>query len=188
MTSSSERAAPRQDAAPTPEPPSRAQRWRNLAVQALILVTVYVGINAWQGRHTLSTDGPAPALAGVTLDGRQLSLAQLRGKSVLLHFWATWCGVCNLEHGSLNALHASLPKDSVLVSVVADGADREHLERFVKQHEIRYPVLVSDEGAIRRYAVSAFPTNYYVDEAGQIQSVTVGMSTRWAMWLRLWWT
>ncbi|HEY6558495.1 MAG TPA: redoxin domain-containing protein [Polyangiaceae bacterium] len=186
MTSPSDQAAPRQEAASKPERTSRAQRWRGRAVQALILIAVYLGVSAWQRRSTLSTDGPAPSLRGVTLDGRELSLAQLRGKSVLLHFWATWCGVCNLEHGSLNALHARLPENTVLVSVVADGTDRAALAEFVKEHDIRYPVLVADEGAIQRYAVSAFPTNYYLDEAGQIQDVTVGMSTRWAMWLRLW--
>jgi thiol-disulfide isomerase/thioredoxin len=107
---------------------------------------------------------------------------------VLVHFWATWCGVCGLELGSLNALHARLPANTTLVTVVADGADREHIERFVKEHDIRYPVLIADEEAMQRFAVKAFPTNYYVDETGVVESVTVGMSTRWAMWLRLWMT
>jgi thiol-disulfide isomerase/thioredoxin len=184
MASSSDQAAPRQEA------PARtaAQRWRGRAVQALILVGAYVAISAWQERSTLSTSGDAPTLQGVTLDGRELSLAQLRGKAVLVHFWATWCGVCRLELGSLNALHERLPANTVLLSVVADGADRAQLQAFAKEHEIRYPVLVADEDALQRYGVRAFPTNYYVDESGVIQDVTVGMSTRWAMWLRLWLT
>jgi peroxiredoxin len=187
MASSSEQAAPRQKER-APETRTAAQRWRSRIVQALLLIAVYVGISAWQERSTVSTDGPAPALHGVTLDGRQLSLAQLRGQSVLVHFWATWCGVCRLELDSLNALHQRLPAGTVLLSVVADGADRAHLQAFAKQHDIRYPVLVADEAALQRYGVRAFPTNYYVDEGGVIQDVTVGMSTRWAMWLRLWLT
>ena len=154
----------------------------------LLVVAVYLAVSAWQKRHALDAASPAPALRGVTLDGREVGLDQLRGKAVLVHFWATWCGVCRLELGSLNALNEHLPANTVLLSVVADGENPERIQRFARENDIRYPVLIADEGAAQRFAVSAFPTNYYVDEAGVIQDVTVGMSNRLAMWLRLWWT
>jgi hypothetical protein len=91
-----------------------------------------------------------------------------------------------MEFGSLNALAASLPDDALLVSVVVDADDPKALRRFVREHGIGYKVLLADRDTLQRFGVSAFPTNYYLDEQGRIRDVTVGMSTRWAMQLRLW--
>jgi peroxiredoxin len=165
---------------------ANAKRWRGRAFQVLLLVGIYLAVSAWQERDTLPTERRAPPLRGLTLDGRELSLEQLRGNAVLLHFWATWCGVCRMELSGLNSLHARLPQNALLISVVADDQDRASLQDFVREHGIRYPVLVADAAALERFGVRAFPTNYYLDEAGMIRDVTVGMSTRWAMWLRLW--
>jgi thiol-disulfide isomerase/thioredoxin len=120
------------------------------------------------------------------LDGREHALGDLRGKAVLLHFWATWCGVCRMEFSGLNSLYRNLPRDTVLWSVVADGTDRAQIERFVREHDIRYPVLLADEATVQRFQVTSFPTNYYLDENGNLEQATVGMSTRAAMWVRLW--
>jgi hypothetical protein len=74
----------------------------------------------------------------------------------------------------------------VLWSVVADGTDRAQIERFVREHDIRYPVLLADEATIECFRVSSFPINYYFDANGNLEQATVGMSTRASMWLRLW--
>jgi peroxiredoxin len=143
-------------------------------------------VSAWQRRHLLASNERAPELRLLGLDGREHGLGDVRGKGVLLHFWATWCGVCGMEFSGLNSLHQNLPPGTVLWSVVADGTDRAQIERFVREHDIRYPVLLADEATIERFRVSSFPTNYYLDANGNLEQATVGMSTRAAMWLRLW--
>ena len=91
-----------------------------------------------------------------------------------------------MEFSSLTSLERNLPRDTVLWSVVADATDRAQIERFVLEHDIRYPVLLADEATIARFRVTSFPTNYYLDQNGVVQQTTIGMSSRASMWLRLW--
>ena len=166
----------------------RKPRWRKAwswAWQIGLVVLVYALFSAWQERRSVTEGEPAPAFELSTLDGQRISSAELRGKRVLLHFWATWCGVCRAEISSLKALEQSLPDDTRLFSVVANSDELETVRAFVREHDIRYPVLLADAATLRRFGVRAFPTNYYLDEQGRVSDVTVGLSTRWAMRLRL---
>lgn len=167
-----------------PRVPWRSRALR-IALEVGLVVAVYFGISAWQGRKLLGTSSPAPAFSLRSLDGKQVALAELRGKRVLLHFWATWCGVCRQEHGALNAVQAGLGPDEVLLSVVADSEDPEAVRRYAAEAGIRYPVLLADARVVRDYRVSAFPTNYFVAKDGTIAGQTVGMSTRFGMNARL---
>lgn len=168
-------------------PPRQRRRWLSWLLQALVVALIYFAASSWRSASLLPTDGEqtAPELRLQGLDGQQYSLSELRGKRVQLHFWATWCGVCRQEFGALNAVHAGLDSDEVLLSVVADSEDTAALQSFIREHGINYPVLLGNADAIRAYRVEAFPTNYYLDAAGKIRGTDVGLSTRWGMSQRL---
>jgi len=119
------------------------------------------------------------------LSGETVDLSALRGKRVLLHFWATWCGVCRREFSALESLQGGLDEDEVLLTVVADGEDTERLRAFVAEHGITYPVLLGNDDLVHAFGVGAFPTNFFIDASGHVAGSTVGMSTRWAMGARL---
>lgn len=163
--------------------------WRRralrIALEIGLVAAVYFGVSAWQGRKLLGSASPAPAFSLRSLDGEQVALEDLRGKRVLLHFWATWCGVCRQEHGALNAVQAGLGPDEVLLSVVADSEDPASVRRYAAEAGIRYPVLLADAKVVRDYRVGAFPTNYFISRDGRITGHTVGMSTRFGMNARL---
>jgi peroxiredoxin len=170
----------------TSEKPSHRRFWRrSLLVEVLVVIGIYALISAWRGQDALPTGEAAPVFELSALDGGKVSLAQFKGRPVLLHFWATWCSACRLELSSLNSLSQNLPADAVLLSVVADADDPEQVRRFVRERGIRYPVALADASLLRQFGVSAFPTNYYIDREGRISDVTVGVSLRWMMWLRL---
>lgn len=173
----------------SPDEPKPRVPWRKravrIALEIALVAAVYFGVSAWQGRKLLGSSEPAPAFTLRSLDGKPVSLAELRGKRVLLHFWATWCGVCRQEHGALNAVQAGLGPDEVLLSIVADSEDPEAIRRYAKDAGIGYPVLLADAAVVRSYRVGAFPTNYFVSKEGQITGHTVGMSTRLGMNARL---
>jgi peroxiredoxin len=153
-------------------------------VRIAIFVGLFVAVSQWQQSGLLSRGEPAPDFTATTLDGRRVQLSDYRGKRVLLHFWATWCGVCRQEFGMLNRLHHSLAEDSVLLTVVADG-DNPQLAEFVLAQGLDYPILRTERGVLTKYKVGAFPTNYFVDAAGMIRSRTVGLATSWSMRSRL---
>lgn len=176
---------PPADAPSVGEKPSRARRIRRYLLEAGFVVGVFLTVSHLQTRDLVPDDLPAPELALRDLEGKTVRLADLRGKRVLLHFWTTWCGVCQHEVGALNATQAALSPDEVLLTVAADGDNRAAVDRFVKERGAKYPILLGDEELARRFRVSMFPTSYYLDAEGRIKDATVGMSTRFAMRMRL---
>jgi thiol-disulfide isomerase/thioredoxin len=153
-------------------------------LRIVVFVGLFVAISQWQQADLVPHGEIAPDFKLRTLDGRQVQLADYRGKPVILHFWATWCGVCRQEFSMLNRLNDALEGNAVLLSVVADQGDPA-LADFVRDQGIRYPVLLGTRDVLKRYRIGAFPTNYFLDEAGNVTSRSVGLSTTWAMRTRL---
>ncbi|HVU03583.1 MAG TPA: TlpA disulfide reductase family protein [Polyangiaceae bacterium] len=164
----------------------RLRRFRRGVLEVLLFVALFLGVTTFQERNLLARHSPAPAFTLTALGGNRVSLESLRGKRVLLHFWATWCGVCRQEFGALDAVERKLGPDEALVTVVADSDDPARLKAFAEEKGIHYPVLLADDETIRNYRVGMFPTNYYLDGQGRIAGHTVGMSSRWSMLARLW--
>lgn len=162
----------------------RSKRLR-IVLEIGLLGVLYWGMSTWQTANLLQSGMAAPAFALSTLEGEEFSLQNLRGKRVLLHFWATWCGVCRQEHDALNAIYDGLGPDEVLLAVVLDVDNLEPVRIAMREGKVRYPVLLGTDRIQKDYRVSAFPTNYYVDPAGKIAAATVGMTTRWGMNARL---
>lgn len=179
-------AEPEHDAASVArQPASRLVRLRRLGLELAVVALVFFGLGVWQTRRLLPRGEALPEFHLVDLEGKRATLADYRGKTLLVHLWATWCGVCRQEFGALNALHRDLGDDEALVSIVADSHDRARLERFVREHQIEYPVLLGTRDLFENYKVEAFPTNYYVDGAGLLRDKTVGLSTRLSMGARM---
>ncbi len=160
-------------------------RWARFARDALLVVAAWALIGAYQTRRHVSDHAPAPDFTLVDLDGKAVSLHDFRHRKVVLHFFATWCGVCKAELPSLRGLFGNLGDDETLLAIVQDADDLEAVRRFVREHEIEYPVLLGNRAVLSAYGVNAFPTNYYVNGDGTVSASTTGLSTRVGMGLHL---
>lgn len=120
---------------------------------------------------------PAPAFTLPDLAGGQVSLAELRGRPVVIDFWATWCAPCERQVPVLNAFHDEYgDRIPVLgIAVDADGASR--VAPFVAQHGLRYRVLLGDADLAQDYGAYGFPTLFVVRPDGTIHSAHVGVVT-----------
>ncbi len=121
---------------------------------------------------------PAPPLRLPARGGGQLDLTKLRGKLVLVNFWATWCPPCRDEMPSLERLAASLEPGSFEVVAVSVDDGWAPVEKFLAP---RTPLkVVLDEGARTSlvYGTSKFPESYLVDEQGRLRLKFVG-PRRW---------
>ncbi len=146
-----------------------------------MVLMLILGIRAWQQSGMVS--GPAPALAGVLLDGKPVALTAFAGRPVLVHFWATWCPVCRLEQESVDAL----ARDAAVITVAMQSGSRAEVVQHLHNEALSFPVLNDPDGAIAaQWGVRAVPASFIVDGAGRIRYVEVGYTTGIGLRLRLW--
>lgn len=136
---------------------------------------------AWRARHlgeTLTVGRSAvgrvaPDLALEAIDGRSLRLSDLRGKVVVLNFWATWCPPCLGELGDLTRLSRELEAEGGVVIGIS-SEDEATLRRFVAAREIPYPIVSGDGWPAPFDAIDAIPVTYVIGPGGTIAEEFVG--------------
>jgi thiol-disulfide isomerase/thioredoxin len=113
---------------------------------------------------------PAPALALPALDGGTVRLEQLRGRVVLVNFWAVWCPPCRKEMPSMARLVKKMGDRPFTILGVNVGESPEDIRAFLKQVPVNFPILLDAEGEhLKPWQVFAFPTSYVVDKRGQLR-------------------
>jgi peroxiredoxin len=151
-------------------------------LQLVAVFAVYFALQAFNTRGTVS--GVAPALDGVLLNGQPISLAALKGQPVLVHFWATWCSICKIEHGTIE----SVAKDVPVIAVATQSGTTDDVMDYIREHNLRFPVLVDEQGRLaKQFGVRAFPTTFIIDAQGVIRNVEVGYTSELGLRSRLTW-
>ena len=114
------------------------------------------------------------------LDGKSVTLSDLKGKVVVLDFWATWCGPCKASFPALQRIYEKYKENPNVVILALDtwermaGAEREEeVKKFIADNKYTFPVLY-DDGFVERYGVEGIPTKFVIDKKGMIQFKSVG--------------
>lgn len=115
----------------------------------------------------------APSWQLETLDGEKVTLADYKGKTVVLNFWATWCKPCLMEIPEFVKFSESHP-DIPVLGVAVDGT-LPKLKRFQKKHGISYPILKADSKIQKEYQVSSLPMTVIIGPDGEVKDVHVGI-------------
>ena len=119
----------------------------------------------------------APAFQLNDLNGKPISLAEAKGKIVLLDFWATWCGPCRAEIPDLVDLQKRYADKFEIIALVTDEDDPDEVRRFVLQSGINYRVAMSSDEVRRDYGgIAALPTSFVIDPQGRIVQKHVGLN------------
>jgi thiol-disulfide isomerase/thioredoxin len=154
-------------------------RWGQRIVWLALLIWIGLWlapqVSAWTGIG--GSAEPAPPIAVSTWSGSSVGEEEMRGRVVLLSFWATWCLPCRVEMPALQKLHERHAEDGLLVlGMVTDGHDADAVNRFLEEHDITFPIarapadLRTALGGIDR-----LPTTILIDRRGMIRHRVVGL-------------
>lgn len=120
-------------------------------------------------------DQPAKEFTLTTLDGDPVHLADLRGKTVFLNFWATWCPPCVEELPSMVALRAALAGYDFEILAVSEDESPEDVRRFFGGVMPDFPVVMDqDQRVTREWGTFKFPETYVVDPEGRVRAKFAG--------------
>lgn len=171
-----------------PEVPPRRRRtprewlrhqlhWSNLIIVAALLYagpTLLPHLGALIGVR--SGPGTAPTYAYPSLTGELLSSDSLRGKVVLVNFWATWCAPCRAEMPVLEAMYQRhKDKGFVIVGLAVDQAPTASVEAFVRERGVTYPIAhVGREAELLFGGVRGYPTSFLIGRDGTVQYRVLG--------------
>jgi peroxiredoxin len=150
---------------------------RTVGTVAVVLGLAFAYVHMAENKgYALRKGVAAPAFRLPSLAGGEVDLASLRGKVVVLNFWATWCPPCVQEMPSLERLHRALGPEGLAVLTVSADEDEAELTRFVSEHALTLPVLRDPGGRVAAslYHTTGYPETFTLDRNGAILDHVVG--------------
>jgi cytochrome c biogenesis protein CcmG/thiol:disulfide interchange protein DsbE len=159
-------------------------RKRFIFIGILALGLVWMLLSADKSGSTTAGLIPAPQAGFLapdftleTLDGDTITLSDLRGRAVLLNFWATWCPPCRAEMPAFQQAYADY-EDQGFVIVAVNAIQQDSLpaiEEFRGEYSLTFPIVLDADGSVSRsYQVRSMPTSFFIAPDGVISEVVIG--------------
>jgi peroxiredoxin len=142
----------------------------------LVGTVLALGLSGPDARAALPLGKPAPSFTARTLDGKPFRLRDLRGKVVLLDFWAVGCPPCRIEMPELHKLQRKYAAQGLrIIGVTQMDPTAQQARAALKELGVTYPALLDpDEKIGRRYQLEAHPTTVLIDRRGIVRMVNTG--------------
>jgi len=157
---------------------SAAKKWilGAIAVAAVGFFLFVLFAKEGSRNKIINVGDSAPEFRLSSLDGKEVSLSDLRGKVVLVHFWATWCPPCVEEMPMLDKLNREFAgKDFEILAVSVDQNGAAAVQRFMEKNKLNLPVLLDPKSSIAgRYGTFKFPETYVLDRTGVVRYKVIG--------------
>lgn len=155
------------------------------AVLPVILLSVLLLSGCSPGFERAGSERSAPAAPQVgklapdfqlpSLDGQVVALSNLRGKPVLINFWATWCGPCREEMPYLQQIYDGWSDQGLVLLTIDIQESPATIREFMQNHNLTLPVLLDSRGSVtQRYNIIGIPTTFLIDKEGIIQAKKIG--------------
>ena len=168
-------------------PPIRLSTWQVAGIALLVLFTIFI---TWRvkrlEKNILERTSPsvmisksAPQFTLAALDGEKVSLADYRGrKTVVVSYWASWCGPCKVELPELREFYNRYHKADADFEILAISIDEEKAdaEKYAAEEKLPFPVLLDPQSKTAdAYLVEGIPTMFVIDKDGKIVHTHAGL-------------
>lgn len=104
-----------------------------------------------------------------TLDGNEITLSALKGKKVLINFFATWCPACRVELKEINKVVKEHPEENYAILCISLDDSADVAKAFIKKHNYEMTVLFDDKNVASQYGVTGIPALFLIDENGELE-------------------
>ena len=150
-------------------------------ILVFLFVSITVSLVACQAQVDSGTARSlAPDFTLRDLNGESFRLSDMKGKVVILDFWATWCPPCRAELPHFQALHREYAgKGLVIVGISLDSVGAAGVKAFIEANGVRYPILMGDRDVTTSYGgIRSIPTTFVIDREGRIVKKLVGYQSK----------
>jgi peroxiredoxin len=155
--------------------------WMMLVAVSLLLLGVFLVIVQGRGSKAAPEIRPevgylAPDFSLPSLGGQTVRLSDLRGKAVLLNFWATWCAPCRLEMPTMDKAYQEYKSRGLeILAVSLDAGSNSVVKNFMQELKLDFPVLSDpDMEVLRLYRMVGIPASFLIDKQGIVRHREVG--------------
>lgn len=137
--------------------------WEHMTERQTIATGIHVGMKA-------------PDFSLQTTDRKTVQLSQLRGKAVIVNFWATWCPPCRAEIPDMQKFYERYHQQVEIVAVNVMVRDSEEkVSQFIKDYHLTFPVVLDVDGHVmKQYDIQPIPTSFIIDRQGIIRKKQIG--------------
>jgi len=150
-----------------------------MSKKAIVMVSI-ITLALFAGCTNKEKGGATAAAPDFTLQdisGKKVRLADLKGKVVMLEFWATWCPPCRAEIPAIERLHTQYSgKGLTILAIALDEGGWDEVKAFVAEQKISYPVLKGTEDVSTEYKIRLIPVTVLIDKEGNIKKQYMGGS------------
>ena len=144
-------------------------------VYAIFLLSFYLCLSCSSPRNTLEEGDISPEFQTINAAGESFFISNYKGKKILIHFWADWCAECRAEFPKLEKAYQKYGKDNFEIIAVNVGQSKKHVESFVDEFQLTFPMLLDENSKIaKEYGIRGLPTNFFVDENRVIKKIIIG--------------
>ena len=162
----------------------RGNFWASLAVDVVLLISVFVLISMWQTRN-LPDDEHTPLLEPVWLDDMRAESVMVPGETGVVYFFAPWCFYCRKSIDNLDELVSSGQLAWARV-VALEYESLDDVREFINETGVSLPVLLGGPQTSNDWQIRGFPTYFVIDGDGNIASRSVGYATKIGLQARVW--
>ena len=157
------------------------RRWVKYLLEISFFVLLYLAVKTYTQRHLI--EGIAPPIIAPSLQGELIDLHQQSSRPVLLHFWASWCGVCRFEQDTIQ----ELSKEYRVISIAMQSGDDLEVIEYLNENSLDFIVLNDPDGLIaKQYGVTGLPTSFVINEQNEIAYSESGFTSEWGLRFRMW--